>query len=126
MRVINIAEVEKLEQLDLAKKTNENDAEKSMLFLGTFNQCMYGMVNFIGKTPWELHPDDEYLQVIDGDVEIIFLEEENGTTVSLSAGDTFVVPREVWHRQFSENGVKVMFITSSKENMHSTEDNPSK
>lgn len=126
MKVVNIAEVEKLEQLDIAEKTNENDAEKSMLFLGTFNQCMYGMVNFIGKTPWELHPDDEYLQVIDGDVEVIFLEEENETTVSLSAGDTFVVPREVWHRQFSENGVKVMFITSSEGNIHSTEENSDK
>ena len=125
MKVVNIAEVEKLEQLDIAEKINENDAEKSMLFLGTFNQCMYGMVNFIGKTPWELHRDDEYLQVIDGDVEVIFLE-EGKKTVFLSAGDTFIVPREVWHRQFAKNGVKVMFITSSEGNMHSTEENPNK
>ncbi|WP_019505037.1 cupin domain-containing protein [Pleurocapsa sp. PCC 7319] len=126
MNVTNISEIETLKQLQIADKTSENDAEKSMRFLGTFNQCIYGMVNFIGETPWELHPDDEYLQVIDGNVEVTLLAKENRTEISLSAGDIFTVPKEVWHRQFSEHGVKLMFITSSEGNQHSTKDNPNK
>jgi hypothetical protein len=66
MNLANISEIQTLKQLNIAEETSESEAEKSMRFLGTFNQCMYGMVNFIGETPWELHPDDEYLQVIEG------------------------------------------------------------
>lgn len=126
MNVSNISEVETLKQLNIAEETSESEAEKSMRFLGKFNQCIHGMVSFIGETPWEFHPDDEYLQIVDGNVEVTLLAKENKTTVSLSAGDIFIVSKEVWHRQFSEHGVKLMFITSSEGNQHSTEDNPTK
>jgi mannose-6-phosphate isomerase-like protein (cupin superfamily) len=122
MNVSNIAEIKTLQQLNIAEETNESDAEKSMRFLGTFNQCMYGMVNFVGETPWEFHPDDEYLQVIEGDVEVVLCVSENKTTVSLAPGDIFIIPKEVWHRQFSQDGVKLMFMTSSEGNQHSSED----
>jgi mannose-6-phosphate isomerase-like protein (cupin superfamily) len=124
MNIANISEIKSLKQLNITDETNESDAEKSMRLLGTFNQCMYGIVNFIGKTPWELHPDDEYLQIVEGHVEITLLEKENKTQVSLSTGDIFSVPKEVWHRQFSEHGVKLLFITSLKGNQHSTANNP--
>ena len=124
MSVSNISDVETLRQLNIGNETNESEAEKSMRFLGTFNQCVHGMVNFMGQTPWELHPDDEYLQIIDGSVEVIFIAKDN--TVNLSAGDVFIVPKETWHRQFSEHGVKLIFITSSEGNKHSTEENPVK
>lgn len=126
MSVSNISEVETLRQLNIENETSETEAEKSMRFLGIFNQCVYGMVNFMGKTPWELHPDDEYLQIVDGSVEVILVAKDNGETVSLSAGDVFIVPKEIWHRQFSEHGVKLIFITSSEGNKHSTEENPAK
>jgi hypothetical protein len=29
-----------------------------------FNRCMVGIVNFVGQTPWERHPDDERFRVI--------------------------------------------------------------
>jgi quercetin dioxygenase-like cupin family protein len=86
---------------------------------------MHGMVNFIGETPWELHPDDEYLQVIEGDVKVILFAPENQTEISLSIGDVFIVLKKVWHRQFSQHGVKLLFITSFEGNQHSTADNPS-
>ena len=124
MGVSNISDVQTLRQLNIGNETNESEAEKSMRFLGTFNQCVHGMVNFMGQTPWELHPDDEYLQIIDGSVEVIFIAKDN--TVNLSAGDVFIVPKETWHRQFSEHGVRLIFITSSEGNKHSTEKNPVK
>lgn len=124
MNVTNIVEIKTLQQLNIAEETNESDAEKSLRFLGTFNQCMYGMVNFVGETSWEFHPDDEYLQVIEGDVEVVLCVLENKTIVSLAAGDIFIIPKEVWHRQLSQNGVKLIFITSCEGNQHSTEDPP--
>ncbi|MGL5833155.1 MAG: cupin domain-containing protein [Waterburya sp.] len=125
MNLANISEIQTLEQLNITEETSESAAEKSMRFLGTFNQCMHGMVNFIGGTPWELHPDDEYLQVIEGEVKVTLFAPEHQTEISLSTGDMFIVPKEIWHRQFSQNGVKLMFITSSEGNQHSTADNPS-
>ena len=120
MDVTNVAEIKTLRQLNIAEETIESDAEKSMRFLGTFNQCIYGMVNFAGETPWEFHPDDEYIQVIEGNVEVILVTSEDEAKVSLSTGDMFVVPKKTWHRQRSQDGVKLMFITSNEGNQHST------
>jgi quercetin dioxygenase-like cupin family protein len=121
MKVINISEIKTLQQLNISEETNESDAEKSMRFLGNFNRCTCGMVSFVGETPWEFHPDDEYIQVIEGKVEVVICGSEDKNTISLDAGDIFIVPKEVWHRQFSEEGVKLLFITSSEGNQHSLE-----
>jgi mannose-6-phosphate isomerase-like protein (cupin superfamily) len=66
---------------------------------------------FAGESPWERHPQgDEILQVIEGNVELMILD-ESVETIRLSAGMLAVVPGSKWHRLYSANGVTLMTVT---------------
>jgi mannose-6-phosphate isomerase-like protein (cupin superfamily) len=111
-------------KLEIAEQTTSEDASTAMNMLGTFNQCMMGLVHFSGLTPWERHPDDELLQILEGDVEVILFEESRVREINLHPGSIFIVPSRVWHRQHSPNGVKLMFLTSQEGNEHSDAQDP--
>jgi mannose-6-phosphate isomerase-like protein (cupin superfamily) len=95
-----------------------------MRVLTTFNQCAVGMVNFSGQTPWERHPDDELLHILEGEVEVTILTPEKVNKITLQTGSVFVVPRGLWHKQFAPKDVKLLFITSQEGNSESTAENP--
>ncbi|WP_337185619.1 cupin domain-containing protein [Phenylobacterium sp.] len=88
-----------------------------MRVLGIFNQCMVGLVRFRGETPWERHPDDELLHVLDGAVEVTIEGDAGPATTTLRAGDLCVVPGGAWHRQRT-CGVTLVYVTSSQGNEH--------
>jgi uncharacterized cupin superfamily protein len=68
--------------------------------LAAFDQGAITVGRFSGRSPWERHPDsDEFLHVLDGEVEITLLTDDASTQVSIPAGSVFVVPRGLWHRQ---------------------------
>jgi mannose-6-phosphate isomerase-like protein (cupin superfamily) len=113
-----------IRQLKISEQTTEADAGAAMQILNDFNQCMVGIVNFSGLTPWERHPDDEFLQVLDGEVEVTILDDGADRIISLSAGSIFVVPQHLWHKQNSVTGVKLLFITSKEGNETSTAKDP--
>lgn len=115
-----------VQKLVISPSVTEEQAEASMKILQNFNQCMVGISYFSGITPWERHKDDEFLQVVEGKVDVLVLTNEGRINESLQDGDCFVVPKGLWHRQFSQEGVKVMFITSLEGNQTSTEENPEK
>ncbi|MBW4448102.1 MAG: cupin domain-containing protein [Spirirestis rafaelensis WJT71-NPBG6] len=115
-----------VQKLVISPSVTEEQAEASMKSLQNFNQCMLGIVYFSGTTPWECHKDDEFLQVVEGKVDVMVLTNEGRINQSLQGGDCFIVPKGLWHRQFSQQGVKVMFITSLEGNQTSTEENPEK
>jgi quercetin dioxygenase-like cupin family protein len=114
----------KLSRLNISDRTTEKEAGAAMCVLTPFNQCMVGVVNFVGQTPWERHPDDELLHVLEGEVEVTILTLEAVEKVILKAGSIFVVPRHLWHKQFASEGVKLLFITSQEGNESSTEEYP--
>jgi mannose-6-phosphate isomerase-like protein (cupin superfamily) len=73
----------------------------------------------VGTTPqkkdwpiWERHPGgDEILILLSGELEMV-LETRTGTRKTrLKAGQTFVVPRNTWHRALVKKPGKLMFIT---------------
>jgi quercetin dioxygenase-like cupin family protein len=111
-------------KLKIAEQATSEDASTAMNMLGTFNQCMMELVHFSGLTPWERHPDDELLQILKGEVEVILLEESSIREIKLHPGSIFIVPSGVWHRQHSQNGVKLMFLTSQAGNEHSDAQDP--
>src|SRR5579863_7992072 len=46
----------------------------------------------------EMHPDgDEILYLIDGDISVL-LEENPERVVDVKPGESFIVPRGIWHR----------------------------
>jgi mannose-6-phosphate isomerase-like protein (cupin superfamily) len=113
-----------INKLEISEQTTETDASAAMQVLSDFNQCMAGIVNFSGLTPWERHPDDEFLHVLDGEVAVTILSDGDNRVISLSSGSVFVVPKNLWHKQHSATGVKLLFITSSTGNDVSEADDP--
>ncbi len=113
-----------IQNLVISPSVTEEQAEASMRILQNFNQCMIGLSNFSGTTPWECHQDDEFLQVLEGKVDLIIHGQAPNTSETLEASDCFVVPKGLWHRQSSRDGAKVMFITSVEGNQTSTDENP--
>lgn len=113
-----------LGKLQITGETTTDDAASAMNILGNFNQCMIGVVKFSGLTPWERHPDDELLYVLEGEVEVKVLDAEVTHTEIVQAGSVFIVPRNLWHNQKSNDGVKLLFITSKEGNEHSSAEDP--
>jgi mannose-6-phosphate isomerase-like protein (cupin superfamily) len=125
MSVIDLKSVlTSINKLEISAQTTEVDASSAMKILDDFNQCMVGIVHFSGLTPWERHPDDEFIQVLDGEVEVTILEAGATRIVSLNAGSVFVVPQNLWHKQHSVTGVKLLFITSTTGNETSVATEP--
>ncbi len=95
-----------------------------MKMLGNFNQCMMGLVCFSGLTPWERHPDEELLQILEGEVDVTIINDGNISKVTLYPGSILIVPRRLWHKQYSHKGVKLLFVTSLEGNEHSEAEDP--
>lgn len=111
--------------LEASADTPDAEAIDAMRALHDFNGCVVGLTRFRGETPWERHPDDELLQVLEGSVEVEVLPHEGAPVrAALHTGDAFVVPRELWHRQRSAGGVALLFITSRDGNDVSAVDDP--
>jgi mannose-6-phosphate isomerase-like protein (cupin superfamily) len=127
MNVVDLqSSLESVGKLEIAQQTTVEDASAAMKMLGDFNQCMMGLVCFSGLTPWERHPDDELLQILEGEVDVTILTDTGTKEVTLQAGSIFVVPRDLWHKQHSIKGVKLLFITSQMGNEVSEAENPVK
>ena len=61
---------------------------------------------------WERHPGgDEILTLLSGEMDIVLETRAGGRRTRLKAGQTFVVPRGVWHRGLVRKPGKLMFIT---------------
>jgi mannose-6-phosphate isomerase-like protein (cupin superfamily) len=113
-------------KLDISEQTTSNDASLAMTMLGNFNQCMMGLVCFSGLTPWERHPDDEFLHILEGEVAVTILGNDKVNEVTLHAGSIFIVPGGLWHNQNSPKGVKLLFLTSQSGNEESGAEDPRK
>jgi quercetin dioxygenase-like cupin family protein len=125
MEVHSITKIkDELPKLVISEAVTEEQAMESMRILGNFNRCMIGITHFSGTTPWERHEDDEFLQVLEGNVELLAVENGKRMSKRLRAGECFVVPKNLWHRQSSDGGGKVMFITSREGNQTSHEESP--
>jgi uncharacterized cupin superfamily protein len=79
--------------------------------LACFDKGAVTVGRFSGRSPWERHADsDEFLHVLDGEVEITLLTDDGSTQVTVSAGSIFVVPRGLWHRQIPRPVVTVLSL----------------
>ena len=106
---------ESLQELVLSKATTPQQHDASVRVLENFNTCMAGVIRFSGESPWERHPEDELLLVLDGEVDITLRGEDGSTrTRSLRPHSLFVVPRGLWHRQNAEQGVTLMFVSAQE------------
>ena len=65
-----------------------------------------------GEHVWHAHDDtDEFFLVVDGELHIDLRDGDGATrTVTLTQGDTFVVPRGVEHRPSSPGGASILLF----------------
>jgi mannose-6-phosphate isomerase-like protein (cupin superfamily) len=95
-----------------------------MRVLSPFNQCMAGVFRFAGTTEWERHPDDEFLYVVEGEVEVTILAQGETRCETLRPGMACVVPAGAWHKQHTPGGVTLIYITSAEGTDHSAAETP--
>ena len=61
---------------------------------------------------WERHPaGEEILVLMSGELELVLDTDEGEQRAVLEPGQTFIVPRGVWHRGIVKKPGKLMFIT---------------
>lgn len=118
------AALRELPTLNITPSTSEEEAMAAPRMFGSLGEYLVGMVRFSGQTPWERHPDDELLHVLEGEVEVTILTDREPTRVTLPSGSMFVVPSGLWHRSLPRPVVTLLFVTSSKGNTHSFADDP--
>ena len=126
MQVYDLAAaLRSVSELRIHEGMREQDAAAAMRQLTTFNRCAIGLVRFSGETPWERHPDDELLHLLEGEVEVTLLP-ASGAPVrcTLRAGSLCVVPRGLWHRQRAALSAALLFATSEAGNEASDADDP--
>lgn len=61
---------------------------------------------------WERHPaGDEILTLLSGKLEIVLETDVGERRATIEAGETFIVPRGLWHRGIVHKAGELMFIT---------------
>ena len=82
-----------------------DDGTAAFWITGHFDDGIAWVGRFSGQSPWEKHPADEFLYVVEGSVRVTLLIDEAPTDVELGPGSGFVVPGNIWHRQTANGTV---------------------
>jgi len=93
-------------------KTTDEEAKNAFALLSEYRDGGIYIVHYSGFSEWEKHSNgDEFVQVLDGTTTLILLENNQEQRNSLTAGEILIVPKNIWHRFESPDGVKIMTIT---------------
>lgn len=99
-------------ELDITAATSDAEAGAAFQQLLTLNECTLNVGRFRGLTPWERHRNgDELLHVLDGEVDLTVLTDEGPVQRTIHAGEIFVCPRGLWHRQHAAEMTTGLFAT---------------
>jgi len=69
---------------------------------------------FMGSSPWEIHREEELLYVLDGRTEVTLLLENREETFAVEAGQLFIVPAKVWHRQTATEHAALLAVVAEE------------
>ncbi|WDD99948.1 cupin domain-containing protein [Thalassomonas actiniarum] len=93
-------------------ETTDVEAKDAFALLSEYRDGGIYVAHYSGFSEWERHPQgDEFVQVLGGETVLILLKNNVEQRNNLSSGQMLVIPKGVWHRFESPNGVKVMTIT---------------
>jgi quercetin dioxygenase-like cupin family protein len=74
---------------------------------------------------WERHPaGEEILTLLSGEMELILDMEGGEQRTVLKAGETFIVPRGIWHRALVREPGRLMFVTPGAGTEHRRVERP--
>lgn len=115
----------KVPKLIITEETTGEDADAAVNMVGRMDESMIGVMSFQGRTPWERHDGgDELLYVLDGEVDLTAMTDEGARQVKLTAGNAFICPRGIWHRQNSEPSTSILYVTPVQSSRFSFADDP--
>ncbi len=90
-----------------------------------FNGQQALVSRFSTHPKWEFHPEaDEYLQVIEGDMELVLLEGRGRRELRLGPDCVCVVPKGVWHSPVPLGEVTLLSVGRYHGTLVSNEDDP--
>ena len=93
-------------------ETTDEEAKNAFALLSEYRDGGIYIAHYSGFSEWERHLNgDEFVQILGGETSLILLSNNQEQRNSLSSGQMLVIPKGVWHRFESPNGVKVMTIT---------------
>ena len=93
--------------INFAEKLGRFTDRWSPKIVARLNDYHFKLVKVQGDFVWHRHAEtDEVFIVLDGDVRIDFRD----GSVSLKAGEMFVVPRGVEHKPYAENECHMMLV----------------
>jgi PhnB protein len=119
------AALREVPHLNITADTTGDDANAAVRNVAKIGNLTLGVMSYTGLTPWERHPDgDELLLALDGEVEVTTLTDDGPVTRKLRAGEAFVCPQGLWHRQFAEKSVSMLYGTPIDTSEISMADDP--
>jgi PhnB protein len=119
------AALREVPHLNITSDTTGEDADAAVRNVAKIGNLTLGVMSYTGQTPWERHPDgDELLLALDGEVEVTALTDDGQVTRKLRAGEAFVCPQGLWHRQFAEKSVSMLYGTPTEHGEFSMADDP--
>ena len=119
------AALREVPHLNITADTTGEDADAAVRNVAKIGNLTLGVMSYTGRTPWERHPDgDELLLALDGELEVTTLTDDGPVTRKLRAGDAFVCPQGLWHRQFAEKSVSMLYGTPIDTSEISMADDP--
>lgn len=93
-------------------ETTDEEAKDAFALLSEYRDGGIYIAHYSGFSEWERHLNgDEFVQVLGGETSLILFSNNQEQRNRLSSGQMLVIPKGVWHRFESPNGVKVMTIT---------------
>jgi quercetin dioxygenase-like cupin family protein len=99
-------------ELKIGPNTTAAEAEAAFPMLARFEQGGIFAGRFSGQSPWERHATgDELLHVLEGEVDVTVLTADGAVTATVRAGQIFIVPRGLWHRQLPRPSVTLVTAT---------------
>jgi PhnB protein len=119
------AALREVPHLTITEATTGEDADAATHNVAKIGNLTLGVMSYTGQTPWERHPDgDELLLVLDGELELTALTDDGPVKRTLRAGEAFVCPQGLWHRQNAEKSVSMLYGTPIATSEISVADDP--
>jgi len=88
------------------------ELSKAFATLASFDTGGVFTGSFSGTGAWERHmAGDEYVHILEGSAELTILAEDDRQIFNLKAGMVMVVPKGLWHRFYSKDGVTLIAVT---------------
>ncbi|MGB8684871.1 MAG: cupin domain-containing protein [Candidatus Binatus sp.] len=119
------AALREVPHLNITADTTAQEANAAVRNVAKIGNLTLGVMSYTGLTPWERHPDgDELLLALDGELEVTVLTDEGPVTRKLRAGEAFVCPQGLWHRQLAAKSVSMLYGTPTDTTEISMADDP--